>query len=141
MHPSGANAPLNCTIKTPSWRKETMRNNRLAWQIKFGAAIAVGTVLVLFSVQAYSATSIAEAGESIDQKNLCEVDSWRFDEVAAACRPGQKVAFVPKSFGNEQLPVIFAAVNCDLRYSIALTNGAVACIYGPITPVIAEPVE
>ena len=51
---------------------------------------------------------------------------------AASCRTGQKVVFLPKSFGNEQLPVIFAAVNCDHRFSIALTNGGVSCIYSPL---------
>lgn len=77
----------------------------------------------------------------IDQANLCEVNDWRHDAVAEACTPGQKVVYLPRSWGNEQLPVIFSAVNCDLRYSVALTNGAVTCIYGPITPKPAKPAE
>ncbi len=76
---------------------------------------------------------------TIDQNALCEVGVWRHDEVAQSCKPGQKIVFLPGSWGNEQLPVIFAAVNCDLRYSVAMTNGAVACIYGPITPQPAQP--
>jgi len=75
----------------------------------------------------------AMASSSIDQANLCEVKHWQHDDVAAECKPGQKVAFLPESFGNEQLPVIFAAVNCDLRYTVALTTGGVTCIYSPIT--------
>lgn len=78
---------------------------------------------------------------AIDQASLCEVSAWAHDDVAKACERGQKVVFLPNRWGNEQLPVIFAAVNCDLRYSVALTNGAVACIYGPITPRPAPPVE
>ena len=74
------------------------------------------------------------ATASIDQANLCEVEAWQHDVVANTCKPGQKVVYLPSRFGNEQLPVIFAAVNCDLRYSVALTTGAVTCIYGPITP-------
>lgn len=74
------------------------------------------------------------AEEPIDQKNLCEVSVWQHDAVAAVCKPGQKIVFLPQSFGNEQLPIYFAAVNCDLRYNVALTNGAVTCIYQPITP-------
>lgn len=70
---------------------------------------------------------------SIDQANLCEVSDWQHDAVANACKPGQKVVFLPQSFGNEQLPIIFAAVNCDLRFNVALTKGAVTCIYNPIT--------
>lgn len=75
----------------------------------------------------------------IDQANLCEVNAWQRDNVASVCKPGQKVVYLPSSFGNEQLPIIFAAVNCDLRYSVALTVGAVSCIYGPIISTPAEP--
>lgn len=75
----------------------------------------------------------------IDQANLCEVNGWKNDDVARVCKPGQKVVYLPSSFGNEQLPIIFAAVNCDLRYSVALTTGAVTCIYNPIVLTPAEP--
>jgi hypothetical protein len=74
----------------------------------------------------------------IDQANLCEVKEWNRDAVSSLCKPGQKVVFLPSSFGNEQFPVIFAAVNCDLRYNVLLTTGAVTCIYGPITPTKAK---
>ena len=76
---------------------------------------------------------------SVDQANLCEVSVWRHDEVASQCKPGQKIVFLPNTFGNEQLPIIFAAVNCDVRYSIALTTGGAMCVYGPITPKPAKP--
>lgn len=73
-------------------------------------------------------------GGPVDQADLCEVKEWAHDSVASSCTPGQKVVFLPGRWGNEQLPVIFAAVNCDLRYSVVHTNGAVTCIYAPITP-------
>lgn len=73
-----------------------------------------------------------EQGASIDQESLCEVSGWQKDVTAASCKPGQKIVYLPNSFGNEQLPVIFAAVNCDHRFSIALTNGGVSCIYAPL---------
>lgn len=96
-------------------------------------------VCILLFVLALSAcdspmSSAARSGALIDQNNICEVKGWQRDLTAAACKPGQKVAFLPDSFGNEQLPVLFAAVNCDLRYSVALTNGGVTCIYFPLTP-------
>lgn len=76
----------------------------------------------------------------INQADVCEVKSWQHDASALVCKPGQKIVFLPASFGNEQLPIMFAAVNCDMRYSIALTNGGVACIYAPMTPkAAAEP--
>lgn len=79
-------------------------------------------------------SSDASSVSAIDQANLCEVSVWRHDDVAKKCKPGQKVVFLPDTFGHEQLPIMFAAVNCDLRYSVALTTGAVTCIYNPITP-------
>lgn len=50
----------------------------------------------------------------------------------AQCKRGQKVIFLPQTFGNEQLPVMFSVLNCDFRYSVVVTRGAVACIYEPI---------
>lgn len=72
---------------------------------------------------------------SQDQTRVCEVNKWQKDVTAATCTAGQKVVFLPDSWGNEQLPILFAAVNCDLRYAVALTNGGVTCIYvGPLAP-------
>lgn len=88
------------------------------------------------AVQSKQAKEVA-----IDQSNLCEVKEWMHDPVARLCKPGQKVVFLPDRWGNEQLPVIFAAVNCDLRYNVVLTNGAVTCIYGPLTQNPASPAE
>ena len=73
-------------------------------------------------------------GPKIDQDNICQVKDWSLDATMEVCKPGQKVVFLPASFGNEQLPIMFAAVNCDLRYNVALTTGAVTCIYNPIKP-------
>lgn len=75
---------------------------------------------------------------AIDQATVCEVDTWRRDAVAAKCTPGQKVVFLPASWGNEQLPVVFAAINCDLHFHVAPTHGAVTCIYQPISPTPAK---
>lgn len=92
-------------------------------------AVAAGT---LTACGGASAPAAPAAAGGPDQNELCEVASFRVQDVARACKPGQKVVFLPESWGNEQLPVIFAAVNCDLRYQVALTKGAVTCIYGPL---------
>lgn len=92
----------------------------------------LATVIAATGCTQHPEAKSAEA--TVDQSNLCEVNSWQHDAVASSCKPGQKVVFLPQSFGNEQLPIIFAAVNCDLRYHVALTTGAVTCIYNPITP-------
>lgn len=72
---------------------------------------------------------------AIDQGHICEVHTWQKDATERTCKTGQKVVFLPQSWGSEQLPIMFTAVNCDLRYAVALTNGGVACIYaGPLAP-------
>ena len=91
----------------------------------------INKVLVLGAAVA-ALSGCNQQSVSIDQENLCEVRGWQKDVTAASCKPGQKVVFLPSSFGNEQLPVIFAAVNCDHRFSIALTKGGVSCIYAPL---------
>ena len=87
--------------------------------------------IILFALVA-ALTGCNNQNITIDQENLCEVSDWQKDVTAASCKAGQKVVFLPSTFGNEQLPVIFAAVNCDHRFTIALTKGGVSCIYSPL---------
>ena len=109
------------------------------------ASVAASIVLVITAgcnqptAEAAKASSPKDA--DIEQEQLCEVSDWQRDVVAAACKPGQKVVFLPRSWGNAQLPVIFSAVNCDVRYAIALTEGAVMCVYRPIQPEAPTPVN
>jgi predicted small secreted protein len=92
------------------------------------AIIVIACAFIISSCSKHS-----PVGHDVADGILCEVDSWDIGIVKKICTPGQKVIYLPKTFGNEQLPVIFAAVNCDLRFAVAMTNGAVSCIYGPIT--------
>ena len=73
-------------------------------------------------------TMAAAAASAPNQSEVCQAVDW---QAHPTCRPGQKIAFLPKRFGNEQLPVMFAAVNCDLRHAVVITNGAVTCIFMP----------
>lgn len=104
-------------------------------------ATVVATSMAGCSPQAQSPVmSAAPAPQAaIDQAQLCEVNAWQRDVVAGVCKPGQKVVFLPSSWGNAQLPIIFAAVNCDMRYAVALTEGAVTCVYNPVQPAPAQP--
>ena len=66
----------------------------------------------------------------VDPNELCiTMDFSR--EGAEHCQPGQRIAFLPDRWGNEQLPLLFVAANCDLTRSVALTNGGVVCQYMP----------
>ncbi len=71
------------------------------------------------------------ANAQIDQSRLCIITSAKPGEAAKECKPGQKIVFAPGSWGNEQMPVGFAAFNCDLRYSVVMDVGGVTCIYNP----------
>ncbi|MCS0446010.1 hypothetical protein [Vibrio diabolicus] len=80
-------------------------------------------------------SSIVSASE-LDQENLCSTNSWKAVDNVNKCKSGQKIAFLPNSFGNEQLPILFIALNCDVRYSVSLTNGGAVCVFNPVQEVI-----
>ena len=75
----------------------------------------------------------AKADPAPDFDRLCETKVWVPAMVKTSCKPGQKVAFLPDSWGNQQLPIYFAALNCDLRYQVVQTPGGVTCIFRPAT--------
>lgn len=70
-----------------------------------------------------------------DQDTACQASTLKPSE---SCKPGQKVVFLPKTWGNAQLPVLFAGMNCDLSYAVVVTEGAVACIYRPVKTALPE---
>jgi len=57
-------------------------------------------------------------------QTLCVVSN-----VPDRCKEGQLSWFAPDSWGNDQLPLKFAAFSCDYRYPIVWNNGGVSCIY------------
>lgn len=81
-------------------------------------------------------------GESadIDQSRLCQVDTWKPLAVADQCQPGQKILFRPNGgSGSAENAALFAAANCDLRFTVAVTPGGTTCIYKPIQSANALP--
>ena len=85
-------------------------------------------------------TSVSPISQD-DPSTLSQGEYCEAQEMAAPahCKPGQRIVFLPSRFGNVQLPVIFAAANCDLRYSVVLTNGGVTCIYHKVTAALPAP--
>lgn len=98
-----------------------------------GVCVAVA-LLTGCQQKAVETAKVVEPGPLMNQESICEVKDWKLGVTTTQCKPGQKVIFLPNSWGNEQLPMLFVGVNCDLRYSVALTNGGVVCIYQPIKP-------
>ena len=91
-------------------------------------AIFSMTAVAAFSTACSKIETRASASPAPIQNKVCEVRDWSAS-ASAECQPGQKIVFLPNSWGNEQLPLLFAAVNCDMRYSVAMTNGGVVCIH------------
>jgi hypothetical protein len=79
-----------------------------------------------------------EVASPLAQDQICVTRDVR---VESGCQPGQRVVFMPGRWGSEQLPVMFAAMNCDLRFTVAMTNGGVTCVFlkarQPDTPAAA----
>lgn len=105
---------------------------------KFTSLFALSAILALGGCSQAPSNAAATA-ETLGHTRLCEVKDWEPVLVKEACMPGQKIVFLPNRWGNAQLPILFAAVNCDLRYSVALTEGAVTCIYAPASVEAQQP--
>lgn len=93
---------------------------------------AAATILLAACTQNAGAGASSSAGD-IDQARLCQVSTWKPLNVANACQAGQKVLYRPGESGSAEDAALFAAANCDLRYSVAVTPGGTACIYRPIS--------
>lgn len=89
------------------------------------------TAFALFALVACTQTPSSDSLAHNDAAGLIQGEYCETQELAAPehCKPGQRIVFLPSRFGNEQLPVLFAAANCDLRYSVVITNGGVACVF------------
>lgn len=68
----------------------------------------------------------AVAQKPTEASKLCPFAN---DDEAVKCQPGQIALFIPQSWGNEQLPIIYAAKYCDFNFPIVHTNGAVSCVF------------
>ena len=72
----------------------------------------------------------------IDQDTVCTAVSWKAADNEGKCKEGNKIAFLPNSFGNEQLPIMLVALNCNLSHNVSLTNGGAVCIFKPAKNVV-----
>ncbi|RJS94128.1 hypothetical protein [Salinisphaera sp. Q1T1-3] len=102
-----------------------------------GRSVLALTVLVLAGCVQNNGADKTSA--DIDQTKLCQVDTWKPLNVANQCQPGQKVLYRPGGSGDAEQAALFAAANCDLRYTVAVTPGGTACIYKPISSANALP--
>lgn len=97
-------------------------------------AVAAGTGIVAALTTAYwvSTASAAQKEPSV-QGGICYVSDFQANSTSA-CKPGQKIAFPPNSWGNDQLPLMFISANCDFRYPVVMNNGGAVCVHAKIDP-------
>lgn len=72
---------------------------------------------------------------NINQTTACSVTGYHSKDNINICTEGQKVSYMPERWGNEQLPILFAALNCDHRFQIIHNKSGVSCIFKPVTAV------
>lgn len=94
-------------------------------------ALALGGCTDRPAAPAPTATApVADASPALDQGDACFVFNYPLGMSALkTCKPGERVVFLPQAWGNEQLPIQFVSMACDLRYTVAMTTGGVVCIY------------
>ncbi len=83
----------------------------------------------LILVIPFVAATIAGCSETkatVDNSSICVVKV--FDTIPK-CEEGKPIAFLPASWGNNQLPLYFIALHCDFNHQIVYNDGGVVCIY------------
>lgn len=94
--------------------------------------------LVLLSATLLLPLSAVAKETEVDSTTLCMVNGYNVSENLKKCEKGTKIAYLPQTFGNEQLPIMFVAGHCDLRYTVSLTTGGVVCVFNPVEQVIQK---
>ena len=84
-----------------------------------------GTLIILFSSLSGCEKSLPAINEN---SHICEVSELGVGSLSV-CKDADTFAYLPRSYGNAQLPIIAAAESCDLTKSVVHNNGGVACIF------------
>ncbi len=62
-------------------------------------------------------------------ETLCQIHD--LEKAHDLCMVGDTVIFTPPQFGNEQYPLIAAALLCKMDNTVVHTNGGVVCTLSP----------
>jgi hypothetical protein len=99
---------------------------RIAFRVAIAAALLVACGGGKSETSVAAVPSPAAKDVPSQPSKLCAFSN---DDEAVKCQPGQIALYVPNSWGNEQLPIIYAAKYCDFNFPIVHTNGAVSCVF------------
>lgn len=90
--------------------------------------VAIAMVFIAGYLNPAFAGIIGDDG-TLDQNTVCITSDH---QNAGECKPGQKIIWAPKFFGNEQTPAVAAANLCNFNYPIVVMTGGVSCIFSGI---------
>jgi hypothetical protein len=103
------------------------------WQDKVITIMAF-VQLGLISYIAYAVSTLYNPSSNndthnirIDQNNKCIVRN--ITNAGNKCSSGETIGFFPTTFGNTQLPIIFAMSSCNTNKPIVYNKGGVVCVY------------
>lgn len=95
----------------------------------FLSTLMMSAALLLAACNKDTANSEIKPPEVMASRTGERLCAFSNDEEAKKCRSGDVAIWLPQRWGNEQLAPITAAKYCDFDKSIALTNGAVSCVF------------
>lgn len=64
--------------------------------------------------------------EKINNGDICITNDFR---TIPNCKNGELIAFLPNSWGNDQLPLYFITLHCDFNHQIVYNRSGVVCVY------------
>ena len=70
-------------------------------------------------------SSIIGGCSSSKTETMCSVSDYT--KIRDLCLPGDTLFFAPRTFGNEQLPLIVAAGACDMKKNVIWNTGGLVC--------------
>jgi hypothetical protein len=91
------------------------------------AAAAAALLTACGGGEKSASVAAAAAKAGFNQASVCEFSNWR--DGVSACKDGQLALFLPNSWGNERLPLLAAAMNCDWNYQVVQNVGGVVCVF------------
>ena len=93
-----------------------------------GKSFLKRSLLGLLAGTAVFVCSGCNTGQKSTFKKICVVEK-NLKEAFEKCHDGDIVLFIPRVYGSEQTPVIFAGIVCNYNYPVVYTTGGVSCVF------------
>lgn len=91
-----------------------------------GTMLLVGALSGMLSACGGGSGASGSASREVAQDSICV---YADDDGARKCKEGQLAWFQPRSWGNEQLPLLVVATYCDTNHQVVMNNAGVVCAF------------